>query len=130
VRISTNQEPIRITCDARLAGLHNGDRLTLKEIAARQAISEKYLWQVLIPDLAGLVQARAGSRVAIDYLPPQSITIKDIVFALDGPAHYFCHRVSKTMQDEANMPPNMKFGKNWRRPIVQALTAINLKEHP
>lgn len=58
----------------------------LREIASRQEISEKYLWQ-LIPPLknAGLVSSTRGAHGGyILAKPPARITIKDIVSVLEG----------------------------------------------
>ncbi|MCX6998086.1 MAG: Rrf2 family transcriptional regulator [Kiritimatiellaeota bacterium] len=66
----------------------NGARpATLKGIAARQDLSEKYLWQVIRPlAAAGLITsvrgAHGGYRLA---RPTTEITLKDIYFALEGP---------------------------------------------
>lgn len=59
----------------------------LRDIAQRQAISEKYLWQVINPlKGAGLVSssrgARGGYTLARD---PQTVSLLDIVTVLEGP---------------------------------------------
>ncbi|MGA2401942.1 MAG: Rrf2 family transcriptional regulator [Syntrophobacteraceae bacterium] len=67
--------------------LHEGDGLlTLKDIAARQEISEKYLSN-LIPLLknAGLVHSVRGSHGGYTLArPPREITLKDILLVLEG----------------------------------------------
>ncbi len=67
--------------------LHAGDNLvTLKEIAARQEISEKYLSN-LIPLLrnAGLVHSVRGFHGGYSLArPPREITLKDILLVLEG----------------------------------------------
>jgi Rrf2 family protein len=67
--------------------LHTGDDpITLKEIAARQEISEKYLSN-LIPLLknAGLVHSVRGSQGGYTLArPPREITLKDILLVLEG----------------------------------------------
>lgn len=67
--------------------LHAGDGpVTLKDIAARQEISEKYLSN-LIPLLrsAGLVHSVRGSQGGYTVArPPREITLKDILLVLEG----------------------------------------------
>ena len=67
--------------------LHAGDNpVTLKEIAARQEISEKYLSN-LIPLLrnAGLVHSVRGSQGGYSLARPlREITLKDILLVLEG----------------------------------------------
>ena len=67
--------------------LHEGDGpITLKDIAARQEISEKYLSN-LIPLLknAGLVHSVRGSHGGHTLArPPREITVKDILLVLEG----------------------------------------------
>jgi Rrf2 family transcriptional regulator, cysteine metabolism repressor len=61
--------------------------VTLKDIAARQEISEKYLSN-LIPLLknAGFVHSVRGSQGGYTLArPPRDITLKDILVALEGP---------------------------------------------
>ena len=61
--------------------------VTLKDIAARQEISEKYLSN-LIPLLknAGFVHSVRGSQGGYTLArPPRDITLKDILLALEGP---------------------------------------------
>jgi len=67
--------------------LDHGKGLTLlRDVARREGLSEKYLSQIIIPlRVRGLVisgrGARGGYRLA---RPPDKITMKDIVEALDG----------------------------------------------
>jgi Rrf2 family protein len=61
--------------------------ISLKDIAKRQEISEKYLWH-LIPPLknAGLITATRGAHGGyILAKPAQQISLKDIVSVLEGP---------------------------------------------
>jgi Rrf2 family protein len=68
--------------------LHYGSGpIFLKDIAERQEISEKYLWQ-LIPPLkqAGLVSTTRGSHGGYKLAKaPAQITLKEIVSTLEGP---------------------------------------------
>ena len=61
--------------------------ILLKDIAKRQEISEKYLWQ-LIPPLknAGLINSTRGAHGGYMLAkPPAQITLKEIVVTLEGP---------------------------------------------
>ena len=61
--------------------------VNLHDIAARQKISAKYLWQILtILKTAGLVRGTRGPKGGYVLLrPPEDITLLDIVQALEGP---------------------------------------------
>ncbi len=61
--------------------------VTLGEIAGRQAISEKYLWQVVNRlKGAGLVSSSRGVHGGyILAREPQAVSLLDVVLALDGP---------------------------------------------
>lgn len=67
--------------------LHYGEGpVLLKEIAGRQGISEKYLWQ-LIPPLknVGLVCSFRGAHGGYTLAkPPELISLKDIVTTVEG----------------------------------------------
>jgi Rrf2 family protein len=68
-------------------GIHYGNGpVFLKDIAKNEAISEKYLSQIIIPlKSAGLVGSFRGSRGGyVLTRPPQEITLKDIVEVLEG----------------------------------------------
>lgn len=71
--------------------LHSGNGcVALKDIAKRQNISEKYLWQVIAPlKSAGLIHsvrgARGGYRLA---KTPSQVTVRDIVATLEGPSTF------------------------------------------
>lgn len=67
--------------------LHYGEGpVPLKDIAQRQTISEKYLWNLISPlKTAGLIRSERGSHGGFVVTKPLSeITMKDIVHALDG----------------------------------------------
>lgn len=67
--------------------LHYGEgNIFLKDIAARQNISEKYLWH-LVPPLrnAGLLQSTRGARGGYTLArPPSKITMEEIVTIVEG----------------------------------------------
>jgi Rrf2 family protein len=61
--------------------------VALGDIARRQAISRKYLWQVINPlKVAGLLRARRGARGGyVLARSPSRISVRDIVEILEGP---------------------------------------------
>ncbi len=85
MRIST-----RVRYGVRLMlelALHNNQGpIFLKDIARRQDISEKYLSQIIIPlRTAGLVKSFRGAHGGYELKrPPEEITLRDVVEALDG----------------------------------------------
>ena len=68
--------------------LHNGaGPILLKDIALRQDISEKYLWQLINPlKMAGLVNSLRGAHGGyILGKAPAAISLKEILQVLEGP---------------------------------------------
>ena len=61
--------------------------ILLKDIAERQEISEKYLWQLISPlKSAGLINSTRGAHGGYMLAkPPAQITLKEIVVTLEGP---------------------------------------------
>ena len=61
--------------------------ILLKDIASRQAISEKYLWQVIsLLTNASLIISTRGAHGGYDLAKsPKEITLKEIILALEGP---------------------------------------------
>lgn len=70
-----------------LAAADPGERVQLREIAARQDVPEKYLEQLLRPLKAtGLVVATRGSRGGYQLgRAPEEITVADVLEAIEGP---------------------------------------------
>ena len=60
--------------------------VTLKAVARRQKISEKYLWQVVTPlKSAGLIAATVGAKGGYTLArDPSKVTLKDILDPLEG----------------------------------------------
>ena len=67
--------------------IHYGEGTVLKDIAERQEISEKYLWNLTVPlRIAGLINSTRGSRGGYTLAKhPSEITLKDVVHVLEGP---------------------------------------------
>ncbi|HEY9593779.1 MAG TPA: Rrf2 family transcriptional regulator [Spirochaetia bacterium] len=63
----------------------NGSSL-LKDVAKKEDISEKYLGQIIIPlKSSGLVVSHRGAHGGYSLArPPQDITVKDVVEAIEG----------------------------------------------
>jgi Rrf2 family protein len=73
-----------------LAWKYGNGPVTLKYVAERQQISEKYLWH-LIRQLknAGLVRSTRGTHGGyVLARPAEEINLKDIIFALEGPMDF------------------------------------------
>ena len=70
-----------------LATYYGKGPVALKDIAKRQEISEKYLWQLISPlKIAGLVNSTRGPSGGYTLAKkPSEITLNDIVSVLDGP---------------------------------------------
>ncbi len=60
--------------------------VSLKDVASRQAISEKYLWQVLAPlKAAGLVTSTRGPHGGyVLARPAKAISVREIIATLEG----------------------------------------------
>lgn len=68
--------------------LHHGEGpVLLKDIAQRQGISEKYLWQLINPlKTAGLVNSLRGAHGGyILGKAPDAISLKEVLQVLEGP---------------------------------------------
>ena len=67
--------------------LHYGEGpILLKDIAGRQGISEKYLWQLINPlKTVGLIGSTRGAHGGyVLARPPEEISLKEIVRVLEG----------------------------------------------
>ena len=69
-----------------LALLYGQGPILLKEIAASQGISEKYLWQLINPlKTTGLVISQRGMHGGYALgKPPEAITVREILRILEG----------------------------------------------
>ncbi len=70
-----------------IASHQSAGPVNLRDIAARQEISPKYLWQIInLLKTAGLVRGTRGPKGGYVLLrPPSEITLLDIVQVLEGP---------------------------------------------
>ena len=87
IKVSTKgRYGLRLMIDLALHQQADGV-VRLRDIAERQAISGKYLWQVINPlKNAGLVSVLRGAHGGFALArPPDKITVYDIVALLEGP---------------------------------------------
>ena len=86
MRVSTKgRYGLRILLD--VAVYEKEGPVALRDISRRQAISQKYLWQVINPlKMAGLLRATRGAHGGyVLAQSPAKISIRDIVEILEGP---------------------------------------------
>jgi len=110
--------------------IHQKDGVVkLKEIAARQRVSVKYLWQVVNPlKAAGLVRVTRGAHggFVLGKLP-EAITVFEIVSILEGPVALADCVETGDCDRAGDCAANLI----WRRltaTLVQAMQAITLAE--
>jgi len=110
--------------------IHQKDGVVkLKEIAARQRVSVKYLWQVVNPlKAAGLVRVTRGAHggFVLGKLP-EAITVFEIVSILEGPVALADCVETGDCDRAGGCAANLI----WRRltaTLVQAMQAITLAE--
>lgn len=75
---------LRFSIDVALHGVQHA--ASLRDIAARMGVSEKYLWQVITPlKSTGLIVSTAGSQGGYQLARPASeITVYDVLRAVEG----------------------------------------------
>jgi Rrf2 family protein len=86
MRMSTRARyGLRFVLDVALHA-RDGKSVSLKDVAKRQDISPKYLWQVVAPlKAAGLIRVLRGARGGYAVArKPESITLRDIFSVLEG----------------------------------------------
>ena len=76
---------VRLMLD--LAIHYGGGAVVLKDVAARQDISEKYLWHLVNPlKNAGLIHSTRGAHGGYTLArSPREISLRDILTVLEGP---------------------------------------------
>ena len=111
--------------------LHHGEgQILLKDIAERQEISEKYLWQ-LIPPLknAGLLSSTRGAHGGYMLTkPPAQITLKDIVIAVEGSMCLVDCVDNPSVCSRADTCASRDVWCEISEKILQALEAITLEK--
>ncbi|MBN2450113.1 MAG: Rrf2 family transcriptional regulator, partial [Lentisphaeria bacterium] len=87
MRISTRARyGLRFMIDLARHGVSGSGSVPLHDVARRQGVSRKYLWQVVSPlRVAGLVSANRGAHGGYELTrPADAITLRDIFEALEG----------------------------------------------
>jgi Rrf2 family protein len=112
-----------------LAAGDNGHPISLRDVAQRQGISEKYLWQVVSPlKSAGLVASVAGAHGGYKLArSPAAITVFDILAALDGSQHMIpCTESSEICERSAGCVAR-KFWKGLEEVVAEYFKAASLQ---
>lgn len=104
--------------------------VSLGEVARRQGISEKYLWQVLSPLKAeGLVVSTRGSRGGYALArPPEDITLRDVVSALEGEPFLGAPAVSAKPDGRISSRVVRALWARVEERLAAALEAVTLKD--
>jgi Rrf2 family protein len=111
------------------ANYGNGITL-LKDVSRREAISEKYLGQIIIAlRSAGLLISHRGSRGGYALArPPESLTVKDVVEAIDGRIAVVPCVGEKPDCDRLEACVTMAVWKKLNRDIEASLCAFTLAD--
>ncbi len=128
MKISTKgRYGVRFLMDLAVNGRNSN--VTLKTIAARQAISEKYLWQIVMPlKAAGLISSVAGPkggyRLARD---PATITLREIIAALEGDGGLVACLSSSSTCSRSNSCAAREVWEEVEARIANALESFSLQ---
>ena len=104
--------------------------VSLNEIAKRQNISEKYLWQIAANlKGAGLVSAVSGKRGGFNLAkPPEQISLKDILETLEGNSSLVdCVHDSTACKQSANCIARETWCETSNR-IADVLASVKLAD--
>ena len=104
--------------------------VTLSEIAARQGISQPYLWHIVTPlTAAGILHAKRGSHGGFVLArEPAKITIRDIVDVLEGNVTFVA---SQPVVEENQNSVFMTAHKTWvelESKITDLLNGVTLED--
>lgn len=130
MKISTRgQYGVRFLMDLMAYGQEGN--VTLAQVAKRQSISEKYLWQVVNPlKKEGLIRSVSGPGGGYTLArTPESITLRDILEVLEGD----CSLVTLAQETfSAPLPGNARAAQEiWReldKKLAQVLSSITLRD--
>ncbi len=103
---------------------------TMKELARRQDIPEKYIWHILRPlVVAGLVKTARGPAGGYALArPPADITVHDVLEPLEGPAIFIeCLADLEACDKTEDCAARDMWGEVGRR-INHALGSITLQD--
>jgi len=108
----------------------NKGPVTLSDIAARQGISQPYLWHVITPlTAAGILRVKRGSQGGyVLAREPKDISIKDVVNVLEGSVSFVANQ---KVQEENKTSVFMTTHKVWvelESKIVELLSSVTLED--
>lgn len=104
--------------------------VALRDVSRRQAISHKYLWQVVNPLRAsGVLRAIRGSRGGyVLARGPESISVRDIVDVLEGPVCSVATGSSSRKGDHAILCTTRDAWAEIEKKLNDAMGSITLKD--
>ncbi len=111
--------------------LHAGEGPAfLKDIAKRQDISEKYLWQLASSlKRAGLVKAERGSKGGfILAKEPQEISFKDVFVALEGDIAFAAGTGRTSRSSQSVEPLLVELWQKLSDRFADTLAAVTLED--
>lgn len=129
MRISTKGEyGVRFLID--IAAHSAEGNVTMKEVAQRQSISEKYLWQVVNPlKTAGLIRAVAGPHGGCTLAkPPSAITLRDILAVLEGDCTLAACVTTPSVCRRSNACASREVWKEVEGKLAEAMESITLSD--
>lgn len=104
--------------------------VTLKEVAQRQSISEKYLWQIVNPlKAAGFIRASLGAHGGyVLAKPPSTITLRDIMAVLEGDCTLVACVTTPTVCPRSNACASREVWREVDGKLAAAMESINLSD--
>jgi len=113
-----------------LASHEKEGNVALKEISRRQAISEKYLWQVVNPlKKEGLIRAISGPRGGFTLArQPKEITLGDILAVLEGDMTLVACTKEPGACSRSNMCAMREVWKEIGQKLTDTLSSITLAD--
>jgi Rrf2 family protein len=102
----------------------------LKDVSRREGISEKYLGQIIIPlKASGLVASQRGAHGGYALAqPPERITVKDVVEAIEGKISPVPCAEEESACDRSTSCVVMGVWRNLRQDIEKSLSSFTLAE--
>jgi Rrf2 family protein len=129
MRVSTKgRYGVRFMMD--LANHAKEGNVTLREVSRRQAISEKYLWQVVNPlKKEGLIRAVAGPGGGFTLArSPTAITLGDILAILEGEVSLVSCTDEPAACSRGNACAAKEVWKEVGRELTETLASITLAD--
>ncbi|MDP2990746.1 MAG: Rrf2 family transcriptional regulator [Kiritimatiellota bacterium] len=117
---------LRFMIDLATNSIHG--KVTLHQVAKRQAISEKYLWQIANRLKAvGLIRATAGPHGGYALAkPPSTITLRDILTVLEGDCTLVACVTTPTVCPRSNACASREVWKEVDEKLAEAMESITL----